>query len=75
MFMSGADYKLARKLKSIVDHQVEQLPAEDRLQIIRDKIKRIYTMHMRKVLEDIMSAPWSGSIPKIPNVKRLQEEY
>lgn len=39
MFMSGADYKLDRKLKSIVDHQVEQLPAEDRLQIIRDKIK------------------------------------
>lgn len=59
MFMNGADYKLARKLKSIVDHQVEQLPAEDRLQIIRDKIKTNIHDACEKSAKDIMSAPES----------------
>lgn len=39
MFSSGADYKIARKLMSLTDHDIHKLPSNDKLSIIREKIK------------------------------------
>lgn len=39
-FSNGADYNLARKLKSVSDHEIITLNRKDRLEIIRDKIRQ-----------------------------------
>lgn len=39
MFSSGHDYKLARKLSSLCDHELKELERSDKLAIIREKIK------------------------------------
>lgn len=40
MYTSGSDYKLARKLQSLCDHQINELGRKERLEIIRDKIEK-----------------------------------
>lgn len=39
MFSSGADYHLARKLKSLTDHEILNLNRNDRMALIREKIR------------------------------------
>lgn len=39
MFTSGYDYRLARKLMSITDHEVKEIQRKDRLELLRNKIK------------------------------------
>lgn len=39
MFSNGCDYKLARKLGSLTDHEILGLPASEKLEIIRQKIR------------------------------------
>lgn len=40
MFCSGVDYRLARKLQSLSDHEISHVENKDRLEIIREKIKK-----------------------------------
>lgn len=40
MFSSGNDYKLARKLSSLCDHEVKKCERADKLEIIRENIKK-----------------------------------
>lgn len=39
MYTSGADYRLARKLQSLTDHQILQLNKSDKMSMMREKIK------------------------------------
>lgn len=39
MFSNGCDYKLARKLKSLSDHEINSLKNNEKLELIREKIK------------------------------------
>lgn len=39
-FSSGSDYKLARKLSSMCDHEIVDMKQNERLESIREKIKR-----------------------------------
>lgn len=39
MYTNGSDYKLARKLKSLTDHHIDNLHNSERLEIIREKIR------------------------------------
>lgn len=39
MYTNGADYKLAKKLKSLTDHQIQGLNKTDKLELIRERIK------------------------------------
>lgn len=39
MYTNGSDYKLARKLKSLTDHELSHLARNDKLQLIREKIR------------------------------------
>lgn len=39
MFTSGSDYKLARKLQSLADHQIVQLQKGDKLSLLRESIR------------------------------------
>lgn len=40
MFSSGADYKLARRLSSLTDHEIKNLNRNKKLELIREKIKQ-----------------------------------
>lgn len=40
MYTKGADYKLARKLQSLTEHEISNLDKRDRLELIRQKIKQ-----------------------------------
>ncbi|KAI8119245.1 Transposon Tf2-6 polyprotein [Lucilia cuprina] len=40
MFSSGADYKLARKLSSLSDHEILNFDRKEKLEIIRENIKK-----------------------------------
>lgn len=40
MYTKGSDYKLATKLKSLTEHEILHLDRNDRLMLIRDKIKQ-----------------------------------
>lgn len=39
MYSSGADYILGRKLQSLTDHEILQLNGNDKMEILREKIK------------------------------------
>lgn len=39
MFSSGADYKLSRKLKSLTEHEIQDLNREDSMQLLREEMK------------------------------------
>ncbi|KAL7735249.1 hypothetical protein ACLKA6_004504 [Drosophila palustris] len=39
MYLNGASYKLARKLRSLSDHDISDLDAKDRLAVIRGQVK------------------------------------
>lgn len=39
MFTSGTDYKLAKKLQSLTDHQIDQINRSDKLELMRERIK------------------------------------
>lgn len=47
MYTSGADYKLGRKLQSLSDHEILDLKRDDKMEIIREKIK----VNMQKAQE------------------------
>ncbi|XP_052837785.1 uncharacterized protein LOC128253437 [Drosophila gunungcola] len=40
MFLNGASYKLARKLKSLCDHEMFGMRTADKLQVIHDKVQK-----------------------------------
>lgn len=40
MYLNGSNYRLARKLRSLSDHEVSSLEAKDRLAVIRDQVKQ-----------------------------------
>lgn len=40
MYTNGSDYRLARKLKSMTDHDILHLKRNDRIDLIREKIKQ-----------------------------------
>ncbi|KAM8707995.1 hypothetical protein ACLKA7_015032 [Drosophila subpalustris] len=40
MYLNGASYKLARKLRSLSDHDISDLDAKDRLDVIRGQVKQ-----------------------------------
>lgn len=40
MYSSGVDYKLAKKLQSLNDHQILDLNKNDRMELMREEIKR-----------------------------------
>lgn len=52
MFTSGSDYKLAKKLKSLADHHIESLRKNDRLELMREKIKS----NMHKAFKKVQNA-------------------
>lgn len=39
MYTNGTDYKLARKLKSLTDHDNLKIDKNDRMELIREKIR------------------------------------
>lgn len=40
MFTSGTDYKLARRLQSLTDHQILQMNKTDKLKLMREKVQK-----------------------------------
>ncbi|KAM8702628.1 hypothetical protein ACLKA7_000758 [Drosophila subpalustris] len=40
MYLNGASYELARKLRSLSDHDISDLDAKDRLDVIRGQVKQ-----------------------------------
>jgi len=40
MYLNGSNYRLARKLRSLSDHEISSLEAKDRLAVIRDQVKQ-----------------------------------
>lgn len=50
MFSCGSDYKLARKLKSLSDHELHELNRDEKLELIREKITQNMLKPMKKIL-------------------------